>query len=135
MRLRRATLRLLEIIECIFTNDISIPVDEETGHVTIHEGSTEIPEAAFYQDHIDSVTIPNSITSIGKGAFEDNSLEELTIPNSVTSIGKGAFKSNWLKKVVYSDSVTSIPIMPSGAIDWVRSCHPRFSYFDRKRCF
>ena len=59
-----------------------------TGHVTISEGSTEIPEEAFRLQHeIKSVSIPDSVTSIGAGAFQWNQLTEIVIPDSVASIG------------------------------------------------
>ena len=83
--------------------------DAATGHVTIADGSTEIPDSAFQsRREVTSVTIPDSVTSIGSSSFVFCGLTEVVIPDSVTSIGNNAFQDNQLTEVVIPDSVTSI---------------------------
>ena len=83
--------------------------DAATGHITITEGSTEVPDSIFQsKSEIKSVSIPDTITSIGDSAFRSTSLTEVIIPDSVTSIGRYAFSGNELTEVVIPDSVTSI---------------------------
>lgn len=61
--------------------------------ITLPEGLTEIPAAAFNQAaNLKEVNIPSSVTTIGINAFAGSGLETLTIPDSVTSIGYGAFR-------------------------------------------
>ena len=51
--------------------------DSTTGHVTVADGSTEIPDAALNnRPEVKSVSIPNSVTSIGDRAFNYNNLTE-----------------------------------------------------------
>ena len=61
--------------------------------VTLPEGLTEIPAAAFNQaTKLKEVNIPSTVTTIGINAFAGTGLESLTIPATVTSIGYGAFR-------------------------------------------
>lgn len=61
--------------------------------VTLPEGLTEIPAAAFNQAaKLKEVNIPSTVTTIGINAFAGSGLESLTIPATVTSIGYGAFR-------------------------------------------
>ena len=87
----------------------SFTFDAGTGHVSIGEGSTEIPVNTFYeQNDVQSVYIPDSVITIGAYAFRENSLTELAIPESVSTIGNSAFNFNKLSQVVIPDSVVSI---------------------------
>ena len=61
--------------------------------ITLPEGLTEIPAAAFNQAaNLKEVNIPNSVTTIGINAFAGSGLETLEILSTVTSIGYGAFR-------------------------------------------
>lgn len=81
--------------------------DEEAEDFVIPEGTTIIPDYAFYRfANIKSVTIPSSVNSIGICAFWDcTSLTSVKIEKGVTSIGDNAFMD--------CASLTSIEI-PSG---------------------
>lgn len=83
--------------------------DKESGHVTIVDGSIEVPDNEF-QDRIEvkSVTIPDSVASIGSNAFTGIGLTEVVIPDSVVSIGSNAFNGIGLTEVVIPNSVVSI---------------------------
>ena len=87
----------------------SFTFDSNTGHVTIAEGSTEIPAEAFSgRNEVRSVSIPYGVTTIGSRAFISNQLTSIDIPESVTTIGASAFNGNQLTSVVIGDGVTSI---------------------------
>lgn len=77
----------------------------------IPEGSTKIPDYAFYgQGTMTSVIVPSSVTYIGDYAFRScSNLKSIVIPDGVTSIGVGAFYScTSLTTITILDSVTSI---------------------------
>ena len=87
----------------------SFTFDAGTGHVSIAEGSTQIPANSFYvQNDVRSVFIPDSVIAIGAYAFRENSLTELAIPESVSTIGNSAFNFNQLTQLIIPDSVVSI---------------------------
>lgn len=61
--------------------------------VTLPEGLTEIPAAAFNQAaNLKEVNIPTTVKSIGINAFAGTGLETLTIPATVENIAYGAFR-------------------------------------------
>ena len=71
--------------------------------VTLSEGMTEIPAAAFNgATNLTQVNIPASVTTIGVNAFRSTALTELTIPATVTNISYGAFRD--------MDSLTTVTI-------------------------
>ena len=74
----------------------------------IIEGSTEIPDYAFYNSGITDVVIPDSVTTIGDYAFYGNDLESVDIPDSVTEIGEEAFRYNNLASIDIPDSVVAL---------------------------
>lgn len=86
--------------------------DESSNHLTIIDGTTEIPDREFFYWErflrIESVAIPDSVEVIGSSAFGYCDLTEVIIPNSVTEIGTYAFTSNELTEVVIGDSVITI---------------------------
>ena len=70
----------------------SFTFDSNTGHVTIAEGSTEIPAEVFSgRNEVRSVSIPYGVTTIGASAFYGNQLTSIDIPESVTTIGCSGF--------------------------------------------
>ena len=88
-----------------------VNLEIKDGVAIIPEGTTEIPERAFYDcSSLTSVVIPESVKIIGSFAFEAcSSLASITIPNSVTSIGKYAFAGcSALTSITIPNSVTSI---------------------------
>ena len=61
--------------------------------VTLPEGLTEIPAAAFNQAaNLKEVNIPSTVKTVGINAFAYTGLETLTIPATVENIGYGAFR-------------------------------------------
>lgn len=74
------------------TEILSIPYSL-SGHYTVPNGVTEIPNNAFQNcTSLASITLPEGLTSIGNYAFDDcDSLMYINIPASVTSIGYDAF--------------------------------------------
>ena len=88
--------------ECLFAPDY-------TGHVTIPNSVTSIPNSAFRNcTSMTSVTIPNTVTEIPYQAFYRSGLTTVTIPNSVTEIEFNAFRETPLESVVISSGVTEI---------------------------
>lgn len=79
--------------------------------VTLPEGLTEIPAAAFNQaSSLTDVNIPSSVTTIGISAFRATGLETLVIPATVTSIGYGAFRDMGSLETVIIESGADIPV-------------------------
>ena len=79
--------------------------------VTLPEGLTEIPAAAFNQaSSLTDVNIPSSVTTIGIYAFRATGLETLVIPETVTSIGYGAFRDMGSLETVIIESGADIPV-------------------------
>lgn len=77
--------------------------------ITLPEGLTEIPAAAFNQaTNLKEVNIPSTVTTIGINAFAGTGLTELTVPSTITSIGYGAFRdmANLTTVTIEGDSVT-----------------------------
>ena len=88
-----------------------IQFEIKDGVAIIPEGTSEIPDRAFYDcSSLTSVVIPESVKIIGSFAFEVcSSLASITIPNSVTSIGKYAFAGcSSITSIIIPNSVTSI---------------------------
>ena len=76
--------------------------------VTLPEGLTEIPAAAFNQaSSLTDVNIPTSVTKVGINSFAYTGLETLTVPATITEIGYGAFRGMAnLKTVVIEGNAT-----------------------------
>ena len=61
--------------------------------VTLPEGLTEIPAAAFNgASNLKEVNIPTTVTKVGINSFAYAGLETLTVPATITEIGYGAFR-------------------------------------------
>ena len=79
--------------------------------VTVLDGSTAIPENAFYNcSWITTFNLPDNIQTIGINAFHNcDGLTDFKMPFSTTEIGIGAFSGcKGLMSVTISNSVTSI---------------------------
>ena len=76
--------------------------------VTLPDGMTEIPAAAFNQaSSLTDVNIPSSVTKVGINSFAYTGLETLTVPATVENIGYGAFRGMAnLTSVVIEGNVT-----------------------------
>ena len=61
--------------------------------VTLPEGLTEIPVAAFNQaSKLKEVNIPSTVKSLGIGAFQNAGLTNITISANIESLGYGTFR-------------------------------------------
>ena len=76
--------------------------------VTLPEGLTEIPDAAFNgANNLKEVNIPTTVTKVGINSFAYAGLETLTVPATITEIGYGAFRGMAnLKTVVIEGNAT-----------------------------
>ena len=79
--------------------------------VTLSEGMTEIPAAAFNgATKLTAVNIPASVEKIGVNAFRSTALTELTIPATVKEIAYGAFRDmTSLEKVTIEGNAVTLP--------------------------
>lgn len=80
--------------------------DAATGHVSIVEGSIEIPDSAFKdRSDVTSVVIPETVATIGDSAFEGCAMTTVDIPDSIILIGSNAFYNNYYTRFVENDPV------------------------------
>jgi hypothetical protein len=119
----------------VYVNGILVDASAASGHFAFPEGTTEIPDDMFSNNHnLTSVYIPASVTKIGQNAFshcysltsvtfaENSQLEEIgfyafmdcpalttiTIPGSVKIINEDTFSGSGLTSVVISEGVEVI---------------------------
>ncbi len=79
--------------------------------VTLPEGMTEIPVAAFNQAaNLKEVNIPSTVTTIGINAFAGSGLSKLTVPATVQNIGYGAFRDMANLTTVTIEGNVNIPV-------------------------
>ena len=79
--------------------------------VTLPEGLTEIPVAAFNgANNLKEVNIPTTVTKVGIDSFAYAGLETLTVPATITEIGYGAFRGMANLETVVIETGANIPI-------------------------
>ena len=79
--------------------------------VTLPEGLTEIPVAAFNgASNLKEVNIPTTVTKVGINSFANAGLETLTVPATITEIGYGAFRGMANLETVVIETGANIPI-------------------------
>lgn len=79
--------------------------------VTLPEGLTEIPVAAFNgANNLKEVNIPTTVTKVGINSFAYAGLETLTVPATITEIGYGAFRGMANLETVVIETGANIPI-------------------------
>lgn len=82
---------------------------EETEHIVIGEGITNIGDYAFYDfRQLSDVSLPDSLQHIGLCAFAYSGLKSVTIPKGVKKIGQQAFGGSNLSRVTIENGVKEI---------------------------
>jgi len=93
------------------TTSIVLVPSNVSGHITIPEGVTYIPDSAF-EDCVEliSIMVPDSVTNIGYSAFAGcTNLKSITLPNSIERIEESTFMNcSNLLNIIIPNSVTSI---------------------------